>query len=106
MIFYDIDNLQYYCKPSTGTKHTEIFSDKDECKQNPTPCGVGGQCTNKPGTYDCVCSAGYEYTTTPYKTCLSKSLYEYTTTPYKTCLSKSHFCWQKCIWLQEHQGDH
>lgn len=41
---------------------TRLISDFDlfRCVENPTICGVGGTCTNRPGTYNCLCAPGFE----------------------------------------------
>lgn len=43
-------------------------SDIDECEESPDICD-GGQCTNTPGTYQCLCFDGF-MSSEDMKTCL------------------------------------
>uniref|UniRef100_A0A8C4N2X2 EGF-like domain-containing protein n=1 Tax=Eptatretus burgeri TaxID=7764 RepID=A0A8C4N2X2_EPTBU len=40
-----------------------ICIDVDECLVDPGVCGVGGNCSNNPGSFSCICHNGYQPTT-------------------------------------------
>lgn len=50
-----------------------FFLDIDECENNPDICD-GGQCTNIPGEYHCLCYDGF-MASVDMKTCIGKKLY-------------------------------
>lgn len=50
-----------------------FISDIDECENNPDICD-GGQCTNIPGEYRCLCYDGF-MASMDMKTCIGKYLY-------------------------------
>jgi len=50
-----------------------FISDIDECENNPDICD-GGQCSNIPGEYRCLCYDGF-MASMDMKTCIGKYLY-------------------------------
>ncbi|XP_075758384.1 adhesion G protein-coupled receptor E1-like isoform X2 [Pelodiscus sinensis] len=42
-----------------GDSHSLNCTDIDECSQDQSPCGPNSNCMNRPGSYTCICRAGY-----------------------------------------------
>ena len=53
------DGYTFKCECPVGYVYMNgACMDVNECVENPTICGVGGTCTNRPGTYNCQCAPG------------------------------------------------
>lgn len=65
-----------WCSSPSHVRVTELLSafpphpDIDECENNPDICD-GGQCTNIPGEYRCLCYDGF-MVSVDMKTCVGK----------------------------------
>ena len=60
LIFF-IVNLKFILSIKYTIKITFFFvkTDIDECSSGSFPCHAKAKCVNTPGSYSCICSAGY-----------------------------------------------
>ncbi|KAJ8373185.1 hypothetical protein AAFF_G00270180 [Aldrovandia affinis] len=83
----------YYCTCQTGyhsSNGKEVFladdgvtcEDKNECLTDSSICGVGGDCENREGSYQCACRSGYSNYGNGLAKCIDKN----------ECLTDSSIC--------------